>query len=267
MVRRGNRRYHDRVAGRYDQTYSDDYWRFYRDVSWRHLRQFLPRETPARTADFGCGTGWFGRKLLKSGFDVVFLDPSGKMLAKAKDHVDAEGTRGRQVDYVHAGLEDMSALEDASLDFATAQGDPLSFCEDPAQGLREIRRTLVSDGAVVLSVDSRVAGVRKLAEGSEPGPALELLRTGRTEWAGDRGEERFGMKMFDPEELDNLLRKTGFEPLGRIAKTCLVQRHNQSWLGDPKQRKRLLDAEERIHGQPAWFGLAGHFQVAARRLP
>ena len=117
----------------------------------------------------------------------------------------------------------------------------------------------------MLSVDSRVAGVRKLAENADPAAALELLRTGRTEWTGDRGEERFGMKMFDPTELERLLERTGFEPLSRIAKTCIVQRHNQAWLADPATRKRLLAAEERVHKLPHWFGLAGHFQIAAQR--
>jgi ubiquinone/menaquinone biosynthesis C-methylase UbiE len=78
MVERKNRRYHDRVAGRYDAMYDRPYWRFYRDLSWRHLARFLPEQRPAWAADLGCGTGWFGRKLLKAGFDVIFLDPSGR---------------------------------------------------------------------------------------------------------------------------------------------------------------------------------------------
>ena len=265
MVERKNRRYHDRVAGRYDAMYDRPYWRFYRDLSWRHLAKFLPEKRPAWAADLGCGTGHFGRKLLKAGFDVIFLDPSGAMLEKARAHVDEDGQRGRQVRYVQAGLEDMSELEDESLLFATGQGDPLSFCKDPKQGLRECRRVLEPGGALVLSVDSRVAGVRSLSELKRPDDMLELLRSGRTKWKAQRSEESFAMKMFDPEELEKLLRKAGFEPLSRIAKTCLVQRQNEGWLEDAKQRRRLLEAEEKVSGLPHWFGLASHFQVAARR--
>ena len=55
---RANRKYHDRVAAKYDQVYDTAYWRMYREISWRHLKPFLPVHRPARGADLGCGTGW-----------------------------------------------------------------------------------------------------------------------------------------------------------------------------------------------------------------
>ena len=97
-------------------------------------------------------------------------------------------------------FEDMDAIADHSLDFATGQGDPLSFCEDPQRALRQLRRVLKPGAALVLSVDNRCAGVRTLLDEQEPAAALELLRSGRTEWRADRDAERFGMKMFDAAE-------------------------------------------------------------------
>ena len=265
MVNRKNRRYHDRVAGRYDSLYDTAYWRFYRDISWRHLRGFLPETRPAYAADLGCGTGWFGRKLLKSDCDVIFLDPSGAMLEKARASVESSGSRGRTCRYLQGELEDLSGIDDASLDLATAQGDPLSFCVDPLQALHELRRVLKHDAHVVLSVDSRVAGVRALGEAATPRGMLDLLRTGRTRWLAQRSEEAFPMKMFDPDELDGLLRKAGLMPLSRIAKTVLVQRSSEKWLENAETRRELLRAEERVHALPQWFALASHFQVAAKR--
>ena len=49
MPKKGNQGYHDRVAGKYDQIYDSPYWRFYRDISWRHLQGFLPSGRPAWT--------------------------------------------------------------------------------------------------------------------------------------------------------------------------------------------------------------------------
>ncbi len=265
MVTRGNRRYHDRVAGRYDDIYDRPYWRFYREISWRHLKGFLPAKRPARAADLGCGTGWFGRKLIKSGFDLVFLDPSGAMLEKARTQVEKEGKRGREHAYIQGEMEDLSQIESGSLAFATAQGDPLSFCKDPKLALRELYRVLEPGGNAVLSVDSRMAGVRSLLDEGSPDKALELLRTGRTSWLAQRREEAFPMKMFDPDELRSLLEKAGFEVLSTIAKTCLVHRKNEQWLEDQKARKNLLIAEERVHKLPQYFGLAGHLQIAARK--
>ncbi|MEZ5987929.1 MAG: class I SAM-dependent methyltransferase [Planctomycetota bacterium] len=265
MVRRSNRRYHDRVAGRYDAVYDRPYWRFYRELSWRHLKPFLPAERPARAADLGCGTGWFGRRLLKAGFDLVFLDPSGAMLEQARARVEEDGTRGRELAWVQAGLEDMAEVATDSLAFATAQGDPLSFCDDPRRALAELARVVAPGGVVVLSVDNRVAGVRSLLGAATPDEALELCRTGRTAWLARRSEEAFPMKMFEPGELEHLFDKAGFEPLSTIGKTCIVQRDQERWLEDPRWRKLLLQAEERVHARPHWLGLASHLQVAARR--
>jgi hypothetical protein len=47
MARDGNRKYHDRVAGKYDSIYDTPYWRFYRDGWWRHLKPYLPVTRPA----------------------------------------------------------------------------------------------------------------------------------------------------------------------------------------------------------------------------
>lgn len=265
MVSRSNRRFHDRVSSRYDSLYDSPYWRFYREISWRHLKGYLPGTRPALAADLGCGTGWFGRRLLKSGFDVVFLDPSSGMLERCRSLVEAQGSRGRELRFVLGELEDLGEIATGSLLFATAQGDPLSFCEDPARALAELRRTLVPGAHLVLSVDSRVAGVRSLLERPTPDAALELLRTGRTQWPAQRPDETFPMKMFDPDELGKLLAKAGFTVQSQIAKTCLVQRSNESWLADRERRRALLRAEEAVHGKAAWFGLAGHFQIAARR--
>ncbi len=264
-MERSNRRYHDRVSKRYDDVYDTPYWRFYRDVSWRHLQRYIPEQRPAWGADLGCGTGWFGRRLLKAGMHVLFLDPSGGMLESARAAVETEGKRGAEVRYVQAGLEDMSEIADATLDFATAQGDPLSFCQEPKRALAELHRVLKPDAVAVLSVDNRIAGVRTLLDEGTLDDALDLLRTGRTQWRAQRQSEEFGMKMFTPSELAHLADRTGFTWLSCIAKTCLVQRRHESWLEDKTTRLRLLEREEEVHGEPAWLGLGSHLQFAVRR--
>lgn len=262
---RGNRKYHDRIAGRYDQVYDTPYWRAYRDLSWRHLRPFLPDLRPAWGLDLGCGTGWFGLRLLKAGLHTVFLDPSGRMLEQARTAAAEQGDRGLESRFVQAGMEAMTEIEDGSVHFATGQGDPLSFCSEPRQALRELHRVLAPGAHAVLSVDNRTAGVRTLLAEGDVEAALELLRTGRTEWRAERSEERFGMKMFDADELASLLQKSGFEVLSTIGKTCLLQRAQEDLLGDARMRRRLLQAEESVHGRVHWLGLASHLQVAVRR--
>jgi SAM-dependent methyltransferase len=262
---RGNRKYHDRIAGKYDQVYDGDYWRFYRELSWRHLKSYLPAARPARAADLGCGTGWFGVRLLRAGLDTVFVDPSGKMLERAREAAAAEAGRGLRSEFVQAGLEDLAAIADGSLAFATGQGDPLSFCADPERALRELSRVLAPGAALVLSVDNRSAGVRALLDEGDAVAAAEVLRTGRTEWRAERREERFGMKMFDFEELGRLFARTGFVVQSCIGKTCLVQRRHEALLADAEARRSWLGAEEAVHGKVHWLAAASHLQFAVWR--
>ncbi|HEX6811043.1 MAG TPA: methyltransferase domain-containing protein [Planctomycetota bacterium] len=262
---RSNRKYHDRIAAKYDQVYDSHYWRFYRDLSWRHLKPFLPALRPARGADLGCGTGWFGVRLLRSGLHTTFLDPSGKMLEEARKAAEAESARGLECAFVQAGLEQMQEIADGSLHFATGQGDPLSFCEDPARALRELHRVLVPGAHLVLSVDNRCSGVRALLDEGDAEGALEILRTGRTQWRADRKEERFGMKMFDVDELSALFEKTGFDVCSLIGKTCLVQRWHEELLASNDTRTQWMLAEERVHGRAHWLAAASHLQFAVRR--
>jgi ubiquinone/menaquinone biosynthesis C-methylase UbiE len=204
-------------------------------------------------------------RLLRAGLAVTFLDPSGKMLEEARQAAAAEEARGLPTAFVQAGLEDMKEIADGSLDFATGQGDPLSFCADPERALRELHRVLRPDAFLVLSVDNRCAGVKALLDEGAADAALDVLRTGRTEWRAERKEERFGMKMFDAEELSALFEKTGFTVCSRIGKTCLVQRKHEDLLADAEARTQWMLAEERVHAKAHWLAAASHLQFAVRR--
>ena len=111
-----NERYHDRIAARYDDVYGSAFWRFYREVSWRHAQRFLPDARPARAADIGCGTGHFGIRLLKAGFAVDFVDLSQNMLEqKAKEHAKAAAHYEKAIklrpDFAEAHLNLAAALQ------------------------------------------------------------------------------------------------------------------------------------------------------------
>ena len=68
-----SRRYHDRVARRYDAIYDDPYWAFHDELTWRAVKPHLPRDANAACCDLGCGTGKWGLKLLKGGYPTTFV--------------------------------------------------------------------------------------------------------------------------------------------------------------------------------------------------
>src|SRR5205809_7383246 len=134
-----SRRYHDRVARQYDSIYDDAYWEFHDELTWRMIKPHLPRDTSARCADLGCGTGKWGLKLLKSGFATTFVDSSATMIERVRGKVEEFGaTRAARATLVIADIVEMSALPAEQFALVLAMGDPLSICSDAAAAIHEM---------------------------------------------------------------------------------------------------------------------------------
>lgn len=260
--------YHDRVANIYDQIYDGSpYWELYRAVTWRHLRRFLPQMRPARVLDVGCGSGYWGLRLLKSGFEVDFLDISQKMLDQVGHHL-RDLPQGAASNLIHASIDDLSALSPSCYDLIVGQGDPLSCAQDARQALREMTRLLRPGGMMVQSVDNRHAGYDHFLERGDLEGLSRFLRDGKTEWLTDKQEERFGLTMFTPAGLQRLFARQGYEVLSVIGKTVLPWRlpavRRGGLLEANEQRRRAVELEERLHAVPALLGRAPHLEIAAR---
>ncbi|MCB9882053.1 MAG: methyltransferase domain-containing protein [Planctomycetes bacterium] len=267
MARRSsaNESFHDRYAGSYDDTYANsDYWRFYRTVTWNHMRPFLPRTQPARVLDLGCGTGEWGLKLMKSRFEVTFVDLSLGMLERARKKAEAEFGEGSAT-FLKADLSDLGELETGAYAFATAQGDPLSMCADRRRAFRGIARALEPGGVLVASVDHRAAQFEALFEVGDWDGLEPMLLRGETEFLTRNAKERFPVHAYDLEELEKLLAKTGFELVDVIGKTILPVRRYPAWLADKAKFQKLVQFEERLHRRRAWLARASHLQFVARR--
>src|SRR5580692_9159112 len=91
-----SRRYHDRVARKYDAIYDDSYWEFHDWLTWQAIKPHLPRDLSAHCCDLGCGTGKWGLKLLKSGFATTFVDHSAAMIEQVRPKLESLGAKGKK---------------------------------------------------------------------------------------------------------------------------------------------------------------------------
>jgi len=262
--RNANQRYHDRVAGRYERIYDDAYWQWHDSLTWDYLKRHLPANLRAPVADLGCGSGKWGRRLLKSGYPVTFVDLSARMLDEARRQVDAAGGSDRAV-FVQADLMDLSALPARHFALATAMGEPLCSTDDPARALREIARGLAPGGVLVATFDHRIACVDHYVEKGDPAELETFLRTGRTHWLTRDEAERFELHTFTADQLRKLLPAAGFEVLDLVGKTVLPMRHHRGRLDDPAARLRWARIEKRLAADPANLARCPHLQIAARR--
>ncbi len=264
--RNASQKYHDRVAGRYESIYDDAWWRWHDGLTWDHLKRFLPAELRAPVIDLGCGSGKWGRKLLKSGYPVTFLDSSAKMVDEARYQL-GEGGDADRASFMQADLVDLAALPRDHFALATAMGEPIGCTADPSTALKQIHGVLSPGGVLVATFDNRVACVDHYIQEGDVEALQRFLRTGRTRWLTRDPSEQFEIHTFEPAQLRRLLEAAGFEVVELIGKCVLSLRQHRALLEDPVSRRKWAALERTLARDEANFGRCPHLQVAARKRP
>ncbi len=262
--RNANQKYHDRIAGKYEQIYDDAYWQWHDALTWDHIKRFLPSNLALPVADFGCGSGKWGRKLLKSGYQVTFVDLSAKMVDEARKQVDETGGSEKAA-FLQADLMDLSGLPADQFGFAVALGEPLGSTDEPAKALREIARCLAPGGVLIASFDNRIACIDYYLKQADPAALEAFLRTGRTRWLTRDEAERFELHTFTPEQLRKIFSAAGLEVLDMIGKSVLPMRRYRELLEEPEARRRWARIEKGLASDPGNLARCAHLQVVGRK--
>ena len=264
-----NRRFHDRVASRYDSIYDDEFWEFHDRISWNHLKPFLPKNPLAAVLDLGCGTGKWGLKLLKAGFPTTFADLSNNMLLEVRRKLEEWAaqpdlsSKANRATVVQADVVDLQTLPAEQFELITAMGDVVSICTDPGACLSEMYRVLKPGGVAVFTVDNHLAAIDHFIDSGNLEALKDFIRTGRTEWLTKNVAERFAVRMFTPSQIDVLTRGRGFEIISRIGKTVIPARQNRKLFELEGAVEKLVEMEERLQSEPTALGRASHIQIAA----
>jgi ubiquinone/menaquinone biosynthesis C-methylase UbiE len=263
--RDGSRRYHDRVARQYDAIYDDPYWHFHDEITWNLIKPWLPRNLPANCADLGCGTGKWGLKLLKSGFDVQFVDHAAAMIEQVREKLPAMGPRAKRATLIAADIVEMPEVPSDKFDLVVAMGDPLSICSDAKRAVREIARICKPGGVVIATADNKLAALDYYVERGNLDALEEFVKTGKTNWLTADERERFELTTFTPTSLRKLFEGAGFEVVSITGKTIIPVRDNKILFEKPGAMERLLRLEEELSRESASAARAGHLQIVARK--
>ena len=268
-----NRRYHDRVASRYDSIYDDAYWEFHDRVTWNHIKPFLPRDLSAPVMDLGTGTGKWGLKLLKAGYPTTFTDLSNNMLMEVRKKLEEWSEKpdlagkAAKATVQQADAVDLRAFPEAHFELVVAMGDVVSICSDPAKCLSEVHRLLKPGAIFVFTVDNHLAAIDHFIHAGNLEALASFIKTGKTEWLTKNVEERFNVRMFTPQQIESLTRARGFEIISRIGKTVIPARQNRKILLETEDAvETLVELEAILQRDPSSAGRASHLQIAARRL-
>src|ERR1700753_3456250 len=119
----------------------------------------LPSDANAAAADFGCGTGKWGLKLLKSGFPTTFVDHAAAMIEQTRIKLDDFGPRAKNATLIVADIVEIPDVPSDAFSLSLAMGDPLSICTDPNRAAREFFRVTKPGGIFIATADSKLAAL------------------------------------------------------------------------------------------------------------
>jgi ubiquinone/menaquinone biosynthesis C-methylase UbiE len=208
---------------------------FSRQVFRRVVEVCQERGVPSgRHLDLGCGTGTLAILMAEAGWEVIGLDLSEAMLAKAKRKAwDA----GQTVEFVHRDMRHFPAMEAVNL--VTAVYDTLNhllFVEDVEATFRGVTRMLLPGGLFVFDVNTEATfrqiwgGVTHFIDSPSASTVYQMTYEAGTRLAkglvtgflrcGDHFEkfrEEILERYWPPEELESCLMTAGLRLLRREA--------------------------------------------------
>lgn len=155
----------DRIAARYDTFCRTPLGQFVDEVERALVWELLAPKPGDTVGDFGCGTGAYTAALAQAGCEVIGIDESPVMLAKAR----GKSVTGGSMTYLQADLADLP-LCSSTLDAVLLQVT-LEFVADPTDVLNEAFRVLKPHGKLVLGlIDSSGPWARHYRERVERDP-------------------------------------------------------------------------------------------------
>ena len=197
------------------------------DGYFDHVRPELAALVPEdarRIVDFGCGRGALGAYLKhRHGAEVLGVELFPEAAAVAAERLD---------DVVQSDLDALEELpvDEGSLDVAIF-GDVLEHLRDPHRLLRVARRYLKSDGRIVCSIPN----VKHFTV------VVPLLVADRFEYTDAGLLDRTHVHLFTLEEIDLMLKDTGFEAVSLSATSVGAL---------PEQYRALAELAGRLGADP-----------------
>jgi ubiquinone/menaquinone biosynthesis C-methylase UbiE len=258
-------KYYDEFAQNYDETYEENSWRLYDDLTWHFLQPAMPPiknpDSPPQVLDIGGGTGKWALKLAQLGYIVICGDISQLMLNKAKEKAQKLGLLAR-IDFRILDIRNMENLKSNSFDLVIALGDVISYALDDDDAVKELYRVTKPDGFCVASVDNTMMYIINEIKYDHFERIPALLETKVTDFFGPHP-----IRTFLPEDLKLLFERHGFIVEHLVGKPVI------SSLMARKVKKHKLDShydfifnlEKRFGEHPNYIGHGGHLQITAKK--
>lgn len=253
-------KFHDKIAKEYEKSYQTPYWELYHEITWKHLKKFLPKSKKYPILDAGGGTGFWSRRLGKLGFNVICADTAVKML-KVGEKIIKNTPLAKKITFVASDITDMKEFKDNSFSMVIAEGDPVGYCNNPNKAIKELARVARKGAAVIVSVDGFFWTVGNTVSSKKMKQLRKLLKTHISNFSGE-----FPQYNFTSNELKELYSKNNISVKNIIGKTVLtgfVPRDKiNDLLANKNFYKQILKLELQFNSEPSILDLAPHIEIA-----
>jgi ubiquinone/menaquinone biosynthesis C-methylase UbiE len=235
-----------------------------RELIWRSIRPHLPKDRSVAVLDLGGGTGVWAIRLAQEGHRVLLTDISPGLLTRAREKI-AAADLAHLVQIEEADICDLSRYAEAAFPLVLALGDPLSYCDDSAKALREVRRVTASGGVLVGEVENRYRTALSRRRAATWADAKRIIGQGIAHWP--EPENPAAIREFSPSELEALLKKSGWQPEhlypSDLLASLVAEPILQEALRSPEHFVQASALEECLRAEAALLGSGMEIQFVA----
>lgn len=253
-------KFHNEIAQKYEKEYQTPYWSLYNEISWAHIKKYLPKDKKYPILDAGGGTGYWSRKVAELGFNVVCSDVAEKMLDAGRKIV-KNTPLAEKIKFVVSDITDMKEFENNSFSMVIAEGDPVGYCGNPQKAIKELARVTRKGGAIIVSVDSLFSVIGRMVSDKKFKLLPKLLETHISDFFG-----QYPQYNFSTEELRDLYSRNNISVDSIIGKTVftrfMLRDKIDELLANKSFYKQILKLELEFNSEPSVIGFAGHIEIA-----
>mgnify|MGYP001563332729 CR=1 FL=1 len=253
-------KFHNEIANKYEKGYKTPYWNLYHEISWEHIKKYLPKDKKYPILDAGGGTGYWSRKLAQLGFNVVCSDVAEKMLDAGRKIV-KNTPLTEKIKFVVSDITDMKEFNNDSFSLVLAEGDPVGYCGDPQKAIKELARVARKGSAIIVSVDSLFSVMGRMVSDKKFKQLSRLLKTHIFVSSGG-----YPQYHFSAEELRELYSRNNISVdsiIGKTVFTRFIPRDKiDELLANKSFYKQILKLELEFNSEPSVIGYAGHIEIA-----
>ncbi len=262
--------YYNKKSESYDKIFATLYFRVYDAITWKYLLPHVPKDPDAMILDAGGGTARWAIRMAEKGCKVVLMDSSEKMLKKAAEKVNAKGLQ-RQITLREGDIAEIG-YADETFDLVLCD-HALFLFEEPDVAIRELKRVLKKNAALVISAQNRYVQALSSLAGKprvdNVERAFKVLVSQDHECMTEDGKVK--LYAWTPQEFREILERNGLRVKAMVGKMVTMPlRIRQEFFmetGHPEELlNKVLQFELALSNKPDALALAGHLQATAFKL-